>query len=120
MEVLYFLIALIFSRYTRNLVDKGNDRYNLMILCWGEGHGSAIHDHANAHCFMKMLQGSLEEIRFAWPEKEGEELKQTKRTRLNLNDVCYINGKLWKFFDLESGINRVLLYLVLITRLSSE
>ncbi|KAJ7427564.1 Cysteine dioxygenase type 1 [Willisornis vidua] len=26
-------------RYTRNLVDNGNGKFNLMILCWGEGHG---------------------------------------------------------------------------------
>lgn len=28
-----------FCRYTRNLVDEGNGKFNLMILCWGEGHG---------------------------------------------------------------------------------
>lgn len=49
-------------RYTRNLVDEGNGRFNLMVLCWGEGHGSAIHDHANAHCVMKILQGKLCEV----------------------------------------------------------
>ena len=27
-------------RYTRNLVDEGNGRYNLLVLCWGEGHAS--------------------------------------------------------------------------------
>lgn len=27
-------------RYTRNLVDKGNGHYNVMILCWGAGMGS--------------------------------------------------------------------------------
>lgn len=80
-------------RYTRNLVDEGNGKYNLMALCWGEGHGSAIHDHANSHCFMKMLQGSLEEIRFAWPEKTDEELKEIGRKRLNVNEVTYMNGK---------------------------
>lgn len=41
-------------RYTRNLVDAGNGRFNLMVLCWGEGQGSAVHDHADAHCFMKV------------------------------------------------------------------
>ncbi|XP_019866077.1 cysteine dioxygenase type 1 [Aethina tumida] len=81
-------------RYTRNLVDKGNGKYNLLALCWGEGHGSSIHDHANSHCFMKMLQGSLEEIRFAWPEEKGQPLKEIGRTRMNLNDVCYINDSL--------------------------
>lgn len=74
-------------------MDKGNGKYNLLALCWGEGHGSSIHDHANSHCFMKMLQGSLEEIRFAWPEEKGQPLKEIGRTRMNLNDVCYINGK---------------------------
>lgn len=42
-----------------------------MILCWGEGHGSAIHDHADSHCFMKMLKGELAEIRYAWPDGDG-------------------------------------------------
>ncbi|XP_060526774.1 cysteine dioxygenase type 1 [Cylas formicarius] len=81
-------------RYTRNLVDDGNGKYNLMALCWGEGQGASIHDHANSHCFMKILQGSLEEIRYGWPKEEGQELEEIRRTRLNLNDVCYINDSL--------------------------
>ena len=35
-----------------------------MILCWGEGHGSAIHDHSDSHCFMKILKGELAEVRY--------------------------------------------------------
>ncbi|XP_029161187.1 cysteine dioxygenase type 1 [Nylanderia fulva] len=90
-------------RYTRNLVDEGNGRFNLMVLCWGEGHGSAIHDHANAHCVMKVLQGKLCETRYAWPaktEKEGvmiengEELKELERNTLDTNEICYINDSL--------------------------
>ncbi|GJQ81082.1 hypothetical protein Trydic_g21887 [Trypoxylus dichotomus] len=81
-------------RYTRNLVDSGNGKYNLMVLCWGEGHGSAIHDHANSHCFMKMLQGSLREVRFAWPESENEEMKEIGSKELALNSVCYINDSI--------------------------
>lgn len=86
-------------RYTRNLVDEGNGRFNLMVLCWGEGHGSAIHDHANAHCIMKILQGELCETRYAWPSnnnemKESEELQELKRNTLGLNEICYINDSL--------------------------
>nr|CAD7574515.1 unnamed protein product [Timema californicum] len=99
-------------RYTRNLVDQGNGKFNLMILCWGEGHGSAIHDHADSHCFMKVLQGSLSEVRFSWPEdspsKDDDNIQETGGTRelneicrnsLRTNDVCYINDSL--------GIHRV-------------
>ncbi|XP_075219668.1 cysteine dioxygenase type 1 [Lycorma delicatula] len=89
-------------RYTRNLVDEGNGKFNLMILCWGEGHASAIHDHSNAHCFMKMLHGELTEIRFAWPNEDkktelpedDKSLKELSRTCLPTNDVCYINDSL--------------------------
>ena len=29
-------------RYTRNLVDEGNGRYNLIVLCWGENQGRLV------------------------------------------------------------------------------
>lgn len=86
------------GRYTRNLVDAGNGKFNLMILCWGEGQGSSIHDHADAHCFMKMLTGSLCETRYEWPEKKDDEdanpMREISRSILRTNEVCYINGKL--------------------------
>uniref|UniRef100_A0A2M4AKA0 Cysteine dioxygenase n=1 Tax=Anopheles triannulatus TaxID=58253 RepID=A0A2M4AKA0_9DIPT len=107
-------------RYTRNLVDAGNGKYNLMILCWNEGHASAIHDHADSHCFMKMLKGQLMETRYAWPkdasvsedckadigngngaggqheeqEYNGDELEELSRSTLETNGVCYINDTL--------------------------
>lgn len=58
--------------YTRNLIDEGNGKSNLvrelsplnatitwltsfqLILVWSPGKGSTIHDHANAHCVMKV------------------------------------------------------------------
>ncbi|BES97420.1 cysteine dioxygenase [Nesidiocoris tenuis] len=95
-------------RYTRNLIDEGNGKYNLMLLCWGEGHGSAIHDHADSHCFMKVLQGTLSEVRFSWPAESSSEgeggggdetedlqpMTELSRNQLPLNAVCYINDSL--------------------------
>ena len=76
-------------------MDIGNGKFNLMALCWGEGHGSSIHDHADAHCFVKVLDGTLRETLFAWPENSEEEAEMTK---LSVNDyqkdsVAYINGQ---------------------------
>lgn len=89
-----------------------------MILCWGEAHASAIHDHADSHCFMKMLKGELTEVRYAWPhdttvhsndnvdiskddesvdEYNGDELQETGRSTLEVNGVAYINGNLLDF-----------------------
>lgn len=50
-------------KYTRNLVHEGNGKFNLMLLCWAEGNQSCIHDHANAHCFVKVLDGTITETR---------------------------------------------------------
>ncbi|KAI7831546.1 cysteine dioxygenase type I, partial [Gamsiella multidivaricata] len=57
------------GRYTRNLVDDGNGKFNLMILAWPETIGSAIHDHSGSHCLMKILDGELKETLYHWPEK---------------------------------------------------
>lgn len=51
-------------RYTRNLVHEGNGKFNLMLLCWAPGNQSTIHDHANSHCFVKVLDGTLREVPF--------------------------------------------------------
>ncbi|XP_028042259.1 cysteine dioxygenase [Bombyx mandarina] len=73
-------------RYTRNLVDVGNGAFNIMILCWGPGHASAIHDHADSHCFMKLLSGSLEEIRYDWPDDVQPEVLRTIKENANTGD----------------------------------
>uniref|UniRef100_A0A673STZ1 Cysteine dioxygenase n=1 Tax=Suricata suricatta TaxID=37032 RepID=A0A673STZ1_SURSU len=81
-------------RYTRNLVDEGNGKFNLMILCWGEGHGSSIHDHTDSHCFLKMLQGNLKETLFAWPDKKSNEMIKKSERILRENQCAYINDSI--------------------------
>ncbi|XP_039256239.2 cysteine dioxygenase type 1-like [Styela clava] len=79
-------------KYTRNLVDIGNGKYNLILLCWGEGHGSSIHDHSDSHCFYKMLGGSLTETLYEWPKgKKKTVMKQKNSFSLKENEVGYIN-----------------------------
>lgn len=76
-----------------------------MILCWPQKIQSKIHDHADAHCIMKSLSGSLYEVRFRWPEGEADDsLNQTadcrqmekiSETRLDAeNSVAYINDSI--------------------------
>lgn len=80
-------------RYTRNLVDAGNGKFNLMVLCWNTSQGSAIHDHANAHCFMKVLDGHSQEELFEWPpgsEDDGE-MKSKGKKLYERDQVAYIS-----------------------------
>lgn len=85
--------------YTRNLVDKGNGKSNLLILVWNPGQGSPIHDHADAHCVMKILKGKLTETLYDMPVTagDGEEAgrrtppRVVKQTAYGLNEVTYIS-----------------------------
>ena len=83
-------------RYTRILVDRGNGKYNLTMLCWGEGHGTCIHSHADSHCLVKVLSGTLKETLFGWPDESTGEIQPMQQTRSALystDEVTYINGE---------------------------
>ena len=65
-----------------------------MALCWGESHGSSIHDHSDSHCFVKILDGQLQESMYEWPS-DSEEEKQMIKTDVHVykkDGVAYING----------------------------
>ncbi|KAI8317202.1 Cysteine dioxygenase [Colletotrichum sp. SAR11_240] len=86
--------------YTRNLVDEGNGKSNLLVLVWSPGKGSPIHDHGNAHCLMKILKGNLTEIRYAFPEGEEEQPMKVMSERTHKeNAVAYMADEL--------GVHRV-------------
>ena len=52
--------------YTRNRVAR-EERFELLLLCWGEGQESPIHNHEGQDCWMAVLEGRLEEVRFPMP-----------------------------------------------------
>jgi len=81
-------------KYTRNLVDQGNGKYNLMILCWGESMGSSIHDHADCHCFVKVLNGKLKETLYEWPKEEGDQMVIKNTTVFETDGVSYMSDAL--------------------------
>eukprot|EP00757_Euglenozoa_sp_SAG-D1_P018940 gene18940-6295_t len=51
------------SSYTRNLVgfDK---KFTALLLCWNNAQTSPIHDHAGSSCWVKVLDGVLEEKKY--------------------------------------------------------
>ncbi|KAF4472081.1 cysteine dioxygenase [Fusarium albosuccineum] len=82
--------------YTRNLVDEGNGKSNLLVLVWTPGKGSPIHDHGNAHCLMKILKGNLTETRYAFPEENEQErpMRVISEKTYKKNAVAYMADEL--------------------------
>jgi len=50
--------------YTRNLVASDGKNYTLLILCWGPGKGSKIHNHPCDGCYIRNLSGCIKETRY--------------------------------------------------------
>lgn len=108
--------------YTRNLVDEGNGKSNLvrlfapgikpcsnldpaaadilsssikLVLVWTPGKGSPIHDHGNAHCIMKILHGNLTESRYEFPNSDKEQpMELIRQTTYKENQVAYMADEL--------------------------
>jgi cysteine dioxygenase len=76
------------GKYTRNLVGY-NASFTLLMLCWDRGQESPIHDHAGSHCFMKILEGELHEVRYE--EKESGKLALKSITQMQEEEVAYID-----------------------------
>ena len=67
-----------------------NNNANMLLLVWLPGKLSAIHDHANAHCCMKILKGTLQELLYDLPEGQTEMVPK-KHTLLPRDSVGYIS-----------------------------
>ncbi|KAL3425157.1 cysteine dioxygenase [Phlyctema vagabunda] len=93
------------KNYTRNCVENINGKANILILVWNPQKGSPVHDHANAHCIMKILQGKLKEEIFPVPvpstscssstkDLSPTPLRAQKETIYSTNGVTYISDNI--------------------------
>ncbi|MFT5050780.1 MAG: cysteine dioxygenase [Chlamydiales bacterium] len=79
--------------YSRNLIHRGRD-YELLLLCWGEGHESPIHDHAQQSCWMAVLEGTFEEIHFGSPSGSDGAPVEGRTRRVSAGQVAYIEDEI--------------------------
>lgn len=81
------------KQYTRNLVYEVPGVFNLLLLVWNPGKNSPVHDHADSHCLMKILKGTLREERYSFPTESGPLIKIAESI-FSLNQVAYISDEL--------------------------
>lgn len=82
------------QHYTRNLVVL-NDLFELMILCWGPGQESPIHNHEGQDCWMAVLDGEMEELRYLIPSGAGPGPILAKSThRFASGQVAFIRDEM--------------------------
>jgi len=82
------------ARYARNLVHRSAE-FEMMLVCWSEGQESPIHCHAGQHCWMAVLEGSIEEIHYGMPmEGQSTPLIVGRVSVYRRGDVAYINDEI--------------------------
>ncbi|GMT30424.1 hypothetical protein PFISCL1PPCAC_21721, partial [Pristionchus fissidentatus] len=89
--------------YTRNLVHRGNGKFNLLILCWGPNACTNVHDHPGASCFVKVLKGDLMETKFNFPE-DGADRRLAPLVKID-EETCKENEV--TFIDDSMGVHRM-------------
>lgn len=82
------------KHYTRNLVVR-EPRFELMILCWGPGQESAIHNHEGQDCWMAVLDGAIEEVRYPMPSPgESGALRVKSAQTFRPGQVAFIRDEM--------------------------
>lgn len=74
------------QHYTRNLVDQ-SDLIEMIVICWGPGQESRIHNHDKSNCFMVALQGEVVEKRYT-KASSSVELDQRSDSTDNADTDC--------------------------------
>ena len=73
--------------YTRNCIID-TEEFELILLCWGAGHATPIHDHGGEECWVSFIEGEFKETIYQLDEKE--ELQEVKSEISTSNDISYM------------------------------
>ncbi len=65
---------------------ESHEDYEIVLMLWGVGHQTPIHDHHKSHCWTRLIQGELCERIF----DTDRNLKQ--ETNLLVNEINYIEN----------------------------
>jgi len=75
--------------YRRNQIRLGK-WYEALIICWGPGHKSYIHDHNGSSCAFRVIEGSAKEVICRPTGRTGEVplVKPVDTRTLSQGNVC--------------------------------
>ena len=73
--------------YTRNCI-ADTAAFELILICWCEGHQTAIHDHGGEECWVKVIEGEFKET--IYKQNELGVLNLTKSSISKTSDITYM------------------------------
>jgi cysteine dioxygenase len=88
--------------YTRNCIID-NEKFELILICWCEGHRTPIHDHGGEECWVKVIEGEFKET--IYKQNEAGELNFVKSSISKSNEITYMKDFMG-FHRLENLSNK--------------
>lgn len=73
--------------YTRNCI-VDNEKFELILICWCEGHQTPIHDHGGEECWVKVIEGEFKET--IYKQNEIGNLTIVKTSISKSDEVTYM------------------------------
>jgi len=71
------------DRYGRRLIHKDETRgYTVMVMTWGPGLGTPVHDHSGMWCVEAVWNGQIEVVQYELTQRDGEKHKLEPRTTM--------------------------------------
>jgi cysteine dioxygenase len=80
--------------YTRNLIATDGTTYTLLLLCWNPGRFSPIHDHPCDGCWMRVLEGQVQECRYQKNLGDASILHCTSDQIMSKGELVFIDDNL--------------------------
>ncbi|MEU9791236.1 cysteine dioxygenase family protein [Streptomyces sparsogenes] len=72
------------GNYTRLLLNDPQEPYQIVLVFWGPGRGSPIHDHDDTIGAVSALTGEAKEIKYVVTRCEGEHVKLTQGSEFTI------------------------------------
>ncbi len=69
--------------YARRLLHRDSERgYSAVVMTWGPGQGTGLHDHAGIWCVEGTISGEMDVVQFELVEQQGERYRFSPRGRV--------------------------------------
>jgi predicted metal-dependent enzyme (double-stranded beta helix superfamily) len=74
------------DRYARRLLHKSEAHgYSVLVMTWGPGQGTPLHDHAGMWCVEGVLSGHIDVTQFELLEQQGERYRFRRQGTVSAN-----------------------------------
>ena len=84
----------------RNLIATDDRTFSLILLCWNPQRFSPIHDHPCDGCWMRGVEGTVQEVRYSTKAGADGSLAVTGDTSVGEGEVAYVDGT-WSMASLR-------------------